>query len=124
VKILVIDDHPTVRQMATRLLACLGHQCLEARNAQEAEDTLSKHSAEVDVVLLDLCLEGADGGALARTLEAARADLRILFMSGDGQDVFDARELAGPRRGFIEKPFSLNGLNAALEGLLSDRPPT
>jgi DNA-binding response OmpR family regulator len=68
---------------------------------------------------MDLCLDGTDGGALARRLEAARADLHILFMSGDGEDVFAARDLAGPRRGFIEKPFSLRGLSLALEGLLA-----
>jgi two-component system cell cycle sensor histidine kinase/response regulator CckA len=123
-KVLVIDDHPTVRHMASRLLACLGHQPVEAGCAREAEDAFSKDS-EVGVVLLDLGLDGSDGATLARTLEAARADLRILFMSGDGEDVFAARELAGPRRGFIEKPFSLDGLSSALAGLLasSDRAP-
>jgi two-component system cell cycle sensor histidine kinase/response regulator CckA len=121
VKVLVIDDHPTVRQMATRLLAVLGHTSLEASDAAEAEATLSKHSDEVEVVLMDLCLDGCDGGTLARRLQDARSDLHILFMSGDGEDVFEARELAGPRRGFIEKPFSLNGLSTALEGLLASR---
>jgi two-component system cell cycle sensor histidine kinase/response regulator CckA len=118
-KVLVIDDHATVRQMTMRLLTILGHQPLEARDPQEAEIAMSQHSGEVDVVLLDLCLENADGGALAERLEAARGDLRILFMSGDGSDVFAARDLAGPRRAFLEKPFSLNGLSSALEGLLA-----
>src|SRR4051812_5889730 len=103
--------------MATRLLAVLGHTSIEARDGAEAEDTLIKRQEEVQVVLMDLCLDGADGGALARRLQAARADLHILFMSGDSEDVFAARDLAGPRRGFIEKPFSLNGLSLALEGL-------
>jgi len=114
-KILVIDDHPTVRQMTIRLLACLGHTPLEARDAAEAEATLSD---EVEVILIDLHLDGADGGALAGRLEARRSGVHILFMSGVGQDVFAARELGGPRRGFIEKPFSLNRLNDALQTLL------
>jgi DNA-binding response OmpR family regulator len=118
-KVLVVDDHPTVRQMAARLLTCLGHTSLEARDAAEAEDTLSKHRNEVEVILIDLHLEGLDGGALARRLEAGQANLHILFMSGVGSDVFVARELGGPRRGFIEKPFSLNRLNDAITGLLA-----
>ncbi|HXU83921.1 MAG TPA: response regulator [Polyangia bacterium] len=118
-KVLVIDDHQTVRQMATKLLACLGHTPLEARDAAEAEATLDRHPDQVDVVLMDLCLDGTDGGALARRLQSSRSELRILFMSGDGEDVFAARDLAGPRRGFIEKPFSLKGLSVALEGLLT-----
>jgi two-component system cell cycle sensor histidine kinase/response regulator CckA len=119
VKILVVDDHPTVRQMATRLLAVLGHTSVEAGDAAEAVATLSKYHHEVEVVLMDLYLEGIDGGTLARRLEASHADLRILFMSGEGRDVFAARDLAGPRRGFIEKPFSLAGLSSALDVLVS-----
>jgi DNA-binding response OmpR family regulator len=116
-RVLVIDDHATVRQMASRLLAVLGHQSFEASDAREAEATFSRHRHEVDLVLLDLCLAGTDGAALARKLEAAR-EVPILFMSGLGEEVFAAPDLAGPRRGFIEKPFSLRGLNAALEVLI------
>jgi two-component system cell cycle sensor histidine kinase/response regulator CckA len=117
-KVLVVDDHPTVRQMATRLLACLGHTPLEARDAAEAEDALSS-SDGVDVILIDLHLDGMDGAALAHRLEAGRSNLHILFMSGVGKEVFAARDLSGPRRAFIEKPFSLNRLDLALQGLVA-----
>jgi CheY-like chemotaxis protein len=117
-KILVVDDHPTVRLMTTRLLACLGHTPLEAGDAAEAEAALGD---EVDVILIDLHLDGVDGGALAGRLEARRAGVHILFMSGVGEDVFAARDLGGPRRGFIEKPFSLSRLDDALQVLLTPR---
>jgi CheY-like chemotaxis protein len=116
VKVLVVDDHPTVRHLASRLLTCLGHETVEAAGVDEAESALAQGP---DVVLLDLGLPDADGGELAVRLQAARADLRILFMSGDGRDVFEARALAGPRRAFIEKPFSLRALGAALDRLLA-----
>jgi two-component system cell cycle sensor histidine kinase/response regulator CckA len=115
-KILVVDDHPTVRQMTIRLLASLGHTPLEACDAAEAEAALSD---EVEVILIDLHLDGTDGGALASRLATHHSNLRVLFMSGVGQDVFAARDLAGPRRGFIEKPFSLSRLSKALEVLLA-----
>jgi len=116
-KVLVVDDHPTVRQMAARLLECLGYDSLEARDADEAEATLQLH--EVELILIDLCLDGMDGAAVARRLEAAQANLHVLFMSGVGSEVFAARALDGPRRGFIEKPFSLTRLNDAIEDLLA-----
>jgi CheY-like chemotaxis protein len=115
-RVLVVDDHPTVRHMASRLLICLGHQTAEAASGDEAEATLA---ADVDLVLLDMGLADTDGVALAQRLEATRADLHILFMSGDGREVFEARALAGPRRGFIEKPFSLWALGAAVDGLMA-----
>lgn len=120
-KILVIDDHAIVRHTASRLLALLGHQALEARDAREAEDTFTRHHGDFEVVLLDLCLDGTEGALLAHKLQASRSGLRILFMSGLGQEVFQAPDLAGPRRGFIEKPFSLHRLDSALQGLLLAR---
>src|SRR4051812_49401668 len=105
--------------MATPLLAVLGHTTIEARDGAEAEETLIKRQEEAQVDLTELCLDGADRGALARRLQAARARLHPLVMSVDSEDVFAGRDLAGPRRGFIEKPFSLNGLSLALEGLLA-----
>ena len=115
-KILVVDDHATVRLMTTRLLASLGHTPLEARDEAEAQAILSD---EVEVILIDLHLGGVDGGALAGRLEARRSGVHILFMSGVGEDVFAARELGGPRRGFIEKPFSLRRLSDALAALVT-----
>jgi two-component system cell cycle sensor histidine kinase/response regulator CckA len=117
-KVLVVDDHPTVRQLTMRLLSLLGHQPLEASDARQAEVALTEHPGEVGVVLLDLCLAGVDGVAVADRLEASRGELRILFMSGEAKEVIAARELAGPRRAFIEKPFSLNGLSSAINGLV------
>ena len=119
-KVLVIDDHATVRQLTSRLLACLGHQSLLAADAREAEDAFRCHAAEVELVLMDL--EGTDGAALARRLESARSDLPILFMSGHDDQVFTADALAGPHRRFLRKPFSLGALDRALGELLSSRP--
>jgi DNA-binding response OmpR family regulator len=116
VKILVVDDHATVRHMASRLLDCLGHQTFEAADADEAEATMA---AGVELVLLDLGLADTDGATLAQQLQVGREELRILFMSGDGREVFEARALAGPRRGFIEKPFSLRALSAAVDQLMA-----
>jgi two-component system cell cycle sensor histidine kinase/response regulator CckA len=115
VKVLVVDDHPMVRHMASRLLASLGHEPLEAGCAEDAEATMGG----VELVLLDLGLADTDGAILATRLQADRSDLRILFMSGDGREVFEARALSGPRRAFIEKPFSLRTLSAAVDGLMA-----
>jgi two-component system C4-dicarboxylate transport response regulator DctD len=118
VKILVVDDHPMVRQMAARLLVCLGHEAVEARDARDAEARMRQGDG-LEVVLLDMRLDGTDGAAVAQRLQDAHPGLRILFMSGDGEETFVARALGGPRRGFIEKPFSLKTLETALQRLLA-----
>ena len=118
-RVLVVDDHEKVRNLAARLLACLGHEVFEASDAREAEAALSQDDHEFDVVLLDICLDGADGAALAHRMQAARAGLHVLFMSGHSADALATRELQGPRRHFLEKPFSLSALRSALDTLVT-----
>jgi DNA-binding NtrC family response regulator len=118
VTVLVVDDHATFRQTAAKLLEFLGHQTVEARDEEEAKAALDQ-SADIELVLIDMNLGGAHGLSLAGSLEAARPGLRVLFMSGYGQEALDVPELAGPRRHYIEKPFSLATLSAAMSELLA-----
>src|SRR5690349_3202529 len=101
--------------MAVRLLHCLGHAVVEAADAEQAEATLRAERGAIDLVLLDLFLGSTDGVTLARRLEAEQPGLRVLFMSGHDKDTCDLEDLAGPRRQFLEKPFSFPALEAALE---------
>jgi DNA-binding response OmpR family regulator len=117
VKVLVVDDHPIVRQMAARLMNSLGHQAAQARDARDAEELAAQGG--IELVLLDLRLGGTDGGTLAKRLLTAYPGMRILFMSGDGEEIFHGRELADPRTSFIEKPFSLRSLGAAVDALVA-----
>jgi DNA-binding NtrC family response regulator len=118
VKLLIVDDHAECRAMAARLLTVLGHDVVEAADAATAEAILQRE-ASIDLVLLDLFLGETDGVDLAERLEAKRPGLRVLFMSGHGEDTCDLHvaDLTGPRRQFLEKPFGFPALEAALESL-------
>jgi CheY-like chemotaxis protein len=80
--VLVVDDHPQLRQTAVNLLHVLGHQTLQAQNALEAEDHVRSRGREIQVALLDMNLGGHIGTDLAGRLERASPGLRVLLMSG------------------------------------------
>src|SRR5207302_224919 len=65
--ILVIEDEPASRKLATLVLASGGHQVVDAPSAEEAVKTV--HHAQPEIILLDLALPGMDGLALARQLK-------------------------------------------------------
>jgi len=65
--ILVIEDEPASRKLATLVLASGGHQVVDASSAEEAVKTV--HHAQPEIILLDLALPGMDGLALARQLK-------------------------------------------------------
>jgi two-component system cell cycle sensor histidine kinase/response regulator CckA len=115
-RLLVVDDHPECRAVTARFLACLGHEVLESPNAASAEALVAQEGQAIDVVLLDLFLDDSDGFSLADRLGALHPALRVLFVSG-GQL---SRALGGNRRRFLEKPFALGSLEAALGRLLAD----
>lgn len=120
-RLLVVDDHAEYRAMAVRLLAVLGHDVIEAADGQQAQAALRREGASIDAALIDLFLGETDGVTLAGQLEAEHPGLRVLFMSGDGEATAEMPDLSGPRRHFIEKPFSFPAIEAAL-ATLAQRP--
>ena len=122
VTVMVVDDHDDLRTMAVRLLAMLGHDALEARDGLDAEALMREQGSRIQAVLLDVYLRSGPSGELADRLERARPGLRVLFMSGYGRDDVGGCGLPAPRRHFIEKPFSLGALSAALTTLLASDP--
>jgi two-component system cell cycle sensor histidine kinase/response regulator CckA len=117
VKLLVVDDHPEARHMAMRLLSYLGHEVKEAGTAHEAETYLVSASNQVDIVVMDLLLGNSNGIEVAERMEQMRPGLRVLFMSGHDESVWEQTEPSGQRRAFIGKPFSLETLSTALAKL-------
>jgi DNA-binding NtrC family response regulator len=116
--VLIIDDHTGCLRVTVDLLDILGYRALVASDAEQAEALFADHQ-EIDLVMLDLFLGTTPGAAVAQRLEIRRAGLRVLFMSGYDKEACTTPELLGPRRHFIEKPFSLGALEAALTALLA-----
>jgi DNA-binding NtrC family response regulator len=115
--VLVVDDHPQLRQTAVNLLHVLGHQTLQAQNALEAENHVRRRGGEIQVALLDMNLGGHCGADLAGKLEQASPGLRVLLMSG-----YQPEDLGDPGldgRPFLGKPFSASALEEALRRLVT-----
>jgi two-component system cell cycle sensor histidine kinase/response regulator CckA len=116
-RILVVDDEPTVVALVHRSLTEAGYDVLLARSAIEALEVLVTIRPLVDAVLTDVLMPEMDGGKLAATLRHAHPHLPILFMSG-----FPGRStVAGP---LLVKPFTRDQLLSAVAGLLMAQPPS
>lgn len=118
--ILVVDDDRTVRRGAADALRRIGYDVLEAGSGAEAMAVLEGHEGAVHLLLTDVSMQGMDGGELAEAAQAARPELKVLFMSGytGGAPLHDSvREEGGIS--FIAKPFVqdqlLRKVKAALE---------
>lgn len=99
---LVVDDHPSFRGFARRLLEEAGYTVLD-----EAEDGASAlaavHALRPDVVLLDVLLPDTTGFELAHRLSSdALAPVVVLTSSRSAAD-FGTAIVRSSARGFIAK---------------------
>ena len=100
--VLIVDDHPVVRQGLRALLEKAGHVIVaEASNGREAVELFRLHRP--DVTLLDLRMPELDGVAATRAILAEFPDARLIALTSyDGdQEIYQALE-AGVR-GYLLK---------------------
>ena len=101
--VLIVDDHPSFRASARRMLEADGYEVVE-----EAEDgaaaVASFHRLRPELVLLDVRLPDVDGFEVARRLLEAdgRIPQIVLISSHDSAD-FGEAIIASGARGFIPK---------------------
>ncbi|MGB3541526.1 response regulator [Rubrivirga sp.] len=102
-KILVVDDHPIVRQGLDRLLESEPDLTVawEASTADEALQVLDNH--EVDFVLLDIGLKQGSGLDLIGQIRSRKEDLPILVLSMHQERFYAERVLRGGAQGYVMK---------------------
>ncbi len=97
--LLVADDDDQVRPVTAGFLRELGYTVIEAANAEAAE-VLAHAAGNVDLLVTDVVMPGADGPALAARLRADWPDLPVLFVTGHA----DRSRLEG--ESVLAKPFT------------------
>jgi len=103
--VLVVEDEPLIRMMATEVLADAGFQVVEATNAGEALEILRIRAKEFHGLFTDVHMPGAlDGVALAH--EAARCWPRLGLLVASGKLMPTEGQLPRQCR-FLPKPYDL-----------------
>ena len=86
--ILITDDDPTLRAIATELLAADGHRVLEAGDGDEA--LLILETEAVDLLVLDMLMPNKDGLETILELRRRKTPIRILAISSGGSMNLDS----------------------------------
>jgi CheY-like chemotaxis protein len=109
--ILVVDDEPQVRATIARSLVALGYRVREAASGTQALAIV--RADPPSLVILDYQMPGMDGAQTAREIAALDDELPVLFSTGHAA-LRALRSAAGEEVSILEKPFTLDELDALI----------
>lgn len=119
-KVLVVDDHPLVREALRAVFADLEENItvLEAPDSHQAMQLIYKHT-DLRLVLLDLRLPDGDGLSLLAELREPHPEIAVLILSGaqDRHTIAKAMDLGAV--GFLPKTGQRDVMLGALQLILS-----
>jgi DNA-binding response OmpR family regulator len=112
-RVLVIEDHPDLRDFLRLALEAQNYEVLTAANGREALAYLNGH--RVDAILTDLFMPEMDGIETLAEVRKRFPGVRVIAMSGrPGFDYLPVTRELGVKH-TLRKPFDIQELLAALE---------
>ena len=115
-KILVVDDEQSIRELLEFNLKKNGYETLTAADGREA----SQKAEGTDLILLDLMLPEIDGIEVCRRLKTAArtADIPIIMLTAKAEEVDRIIGLEMGADDYVAKPFSMRELMARIKAVL------
>jgi CheY-like chemotaxis protein len=121
-RVLAVDDESGIRELAARVLRQPGYEVSVAADAVEAI-RIAETAGAFDLLVTDVKMPGIAGDELARRLRRATPDLKVLYLTGFGDRLFETRHILWDGEAFLDKPFTVPGLLEAVALLLVGRVP-
>jgi len=123
-RVLVMDDEPMVRDVASAMLRHLGYEPATVADGAAAVELYSREAEAgrpFDVVLMDLTIPGGMGGQEAvQWLLSMDPDARCIVSSGYSDDPVMADHRSWGFRGVMRKPYRVEDLARALQAVLAE----
>jgi signal transduction histidine kinase/HPt (histidine-containing phosphotransfer) domain-containing protein/ActR/RegA family two-component response regulator len=117
-KVLLAEDNPTNRHVATRMLTRLGHSVDAVEDGAKAINATA--SGNYDVILMDVMMPGVDGLTATRTIRRGQppgCNIAIIGLTANAQPADREACFASGMNGFVTKPVTLERLRLVLEQL-------
>ena len=109
-RVLVVDDEPSICDLAERALAEEGYEVLIARGGAEALDILDQQHGSLDVILLDWRMPLVDGEQVLAAMVQRGKPVPVILASGHPQEHVLKRVQSNLVSSFLKKPFMLDDL--------------
>jgi len=115
-KILIVDDEKDIVEILTMILRDAGYEVNSTANQQTIEKV---YAYLPDLILLDLWMEGVDGGGICKYLKNHKSTKHIpIIIFSANQDIERIAKKVGADD-FIPKPFEMKDLLARVKSYIN-----
>lgn len=104
IKVLVVEDDPTVREVLTTLLGFEGYLVEVADDGESGLRAAGR--MRPDVVLLDIMMPGMDGYAVCRSLKADSDPPKVVMVTAKTSAEDESKGMDAGADAYLRKPFS------------------
>lgn len=121
-RLLVVDDEAPVLRLVSRILATDNYDVSAAASGEAALRLIQQSGfAGIDLLVTDLMMPGMNGRQLANLVRQTNPLMRVLYVTGFADSLFNGLKELGPGESFIEKPFGAEGLLEATRLLMFEK---
>ena len=115
--ILLADDEKMVLDIGVQMLKRLGFKVIAVESGRKAIETFQEKNDSIDIVILDIVMPDLGGAEVVDAIKGINPNTKIMLSSGYGRDskITDIMQYC---HAFIQKPFSMKELSAALQDIM------
>jgi two-component system, NtrC family, response regulator AtoC len=118
-RILIADDHDSLRRGVAQALAEAGHDVEEAPNGNAAIEKL--HEGFFDVVVSDLKMGGSSGLDVLKTAKTLHPSCGVILMTAFGSVSTAVEAMKAGAFDYVQKPFEVEEMEVKIEKALEMR---
>jgi two-component system cell cycle sensor histidine kinase/response regulator CckA len=104
--VLIVEDSPSVRSAARRILQRCGYKVLEAPNGKAGLALARKKNLKIDLLVTDVIMPEMSGREVAKIFEQLRPETKVLYMSGYTDDAIVRQGILQEGIAYLQKPFT------------------
>ena len=104
--VLLVEDEPGVRALASLVLEQCGYRVLEASGVDEAMRLVAGEQAPIHLLVVDVVMPGGGGRVLTDQLRVSHPEIKVLFISGYADDAIVRHGILHDQVDFLQKPFA------------------
>lgn len=116
--ILLVEDETPVRIFSNSALVNKGYSVLEAENAEIALQIVKERGSDIDLIITDVVMPGMSGPDMVKEVTKTYPDIKVVFISGYGEDAFVETYGDDRKFNFLSKPYSLKQLATKVKEVL------